>query len=83
MEEISLPLSKLVDEIFAKLKEKMESATMASVKSAVVSVGQRVSYGVPNADADVLEDDTESCLWCWEVTESFRCLFRLCCCYWC
>uniref|UniRef100_A0A1J3J1U8 Chromatin assembly factor 1 subunit FAS1 n=1 Tax=Noccaea caerulescens TaxID=107243 RepID=A0A1J3J1U8_NOCCA len=69
MEEISLPLSKLVDEIFAKLKEKMESATMASVKSAVVSVGQRVSYGVPNADADVLEDDTESCLWCWETRE--------------
>lgn len=67
MEEMSVPLSKLVDEIFVKLKEKMETVTIAAVKSAVVSVGQRVSYGVPNADADVLEDDTESCLWCWEV----------------
>ncbi|CAH2065585.1 unnamed protein product [Thlaspi arvense] len=69
MEEMSLPLSKLVDEIFSKLKESNESVTMASVKSAVVSVGQRVSYGVPNADADVLEDDTESCLWCWETRD--------------
>ncbi|ESQ28840.1 hypothetical protein EUTSA_v10018127mg [Eutrema salsugineum] len=69
MEEMSLPLSKLVDEIFSRLTEKMESVTMASVKSAIVSVGQRVSYGVPNADADVLEDDTESCLWCWETRD--------------
>lgn len=67
MEEMSLPLSKLVDEIFLRLKEKIESVTLVAVKSAVVSVGQRVSYGVLNADADVLEDDTESCLWCWEV----------------
>lgn len=67
MEEMSLPLSKLVDEIFMKLKEKMETLTIAAVKSAVVSVGQRLSYGVPNPDADLLEDDTESYLWCWEV----------------
>lgn len=67
MEEMSLPLSKLVDEIYSKLKEKIETVTMVAVKSAVVSVGQRVSYGVINANADVLEDDTESCLWCWEV----------------
>ncbi|CAG7903868.1 unnamed protein product [Brassica rapa] len=69
MEETSLPLSKLVDEIFSKLKEKIGSVTMASVKTAVVSVGQRVSYGVPNADADVLEDENESCLWCWETRD--------------
>ncbi|KAL1223110.1 Chromatin assembly factor 1 subunit FAS1 [Cardamine amara subsp. amara] len=69
MEEMSLPLSKLVDEIFSKLKEKIETVTMVAVKSAVVSVGQRVSYGVINADADVLEDDTESCLWCWETRD--------------
>jgi len=67
MEEMSLPLSKLVDEIYLNLKEKIESVTMVAVKSAVVSVGQRVSYGVLNVDADVLEDDSESCLWCWEV----------------
>ncbi|KFK40993.1 hypothetical protein AALP_AA2G071600 [Arabis alpina] len=69
MEEMSLPLSKLVDEIFLKLKEKMETVTIAAVKSAVVSVGQRVSYGVPNADADVLEDDSQSSLWCWETRD--------------
>ncbi|VVA94680.1 unnamed protein product [Arabis nemorensis] len=69
MEEMSLPLSKLVDEIFMKLKEKMETLTIAAVKSAVVSVGQRLSYGVPNPDADLLEDDTESCLWCWETRD--------------
>lgn len=77
MEETSLPLSKLVDEIFSKLKEKIGSVTMASVKTAVVSVGQRVSYGVPNADADVLEDENESCLWCWEVVTTFIFLFLL------
>ncbi|CAH8387853.1 unnamed protein product [Eruca vesicaria subsp. sativa] len=69
MEETRLPLSKLVDEIFSKLREKIESVTMASVKTAVVSVGQRVSYGVTSADADVLEDDSESCLWCWETRD--------------
>ncbi|KAK3441270.1 hypothetical protein EUGRSUZ_B01457 [Eucalyptus grandis] len=26
-------------------------------------------YGVPNPDADVLEDDTPSSLWCWETRE--------------
>nr|BAU36825.1 chromatin assembly factor-1 (CAF-1) p150 subunit [Rorippa aquatica] len=69
MEEMILPLSKLVDEIYTKLKEKIETVTMVAVKSAVVSVGQRVSYGLINADADVLEDDTESCLWCWETRD--------------
>ncbi|CAN8238199.1 unnamed protein product [Cochlearia groenlandica] len=70
MEEKSLPLTNLVDEIFTKVKEKMENVTVASsVKSAVVSVGQRVSYGVPNADADVLEDDNVSSLWCWETRD--------------
>ncbi|XP_010470416.1 PREDICTED: chromatin assembly factor 1 subunit FAS1-like [Camelina sativa] len=69
MEEMSLPLSKLVDEIYLILKEKVESVTLVAVKSAVVSVGQRVSYGLPNADADVLEDDSESCLWCWETRD--------------
>lgn len=81
MEETSLPLSKLVDEIFSKLKEKIGSVTMASVKTAVVSVGQRVSYGVPNADADVLEDEDESCLWCWEVTQCLIQFSSLCVCF--
>ncbi|XP_010551385.1 PREDICTED: chromatin assembly factor 1 subunit FAS1-like [Tarenaya hassleriana] len=69
MEEKNSPLSKLVDEIYTKGKGKMETLSAAAVKSAVVSVGQRVMYGVPNADADVLEDETESCLWCWETRD--------------
>lgn len=28
-----------------------------------------MTYGVPNADADVLEDHAEPCLWCWEVRD--------------
>lgn len=73
MEERELPLSKLVDEIYNEVKEKKlndgvwESLTVAAVKSSVLFVGQRVMYGVPNAHADVLEDQSHSCLWCWEV----------------
>ncbi|MCL7029591.1 hypothetical protein MKW94_027957, partial [Papaver nudicaule] len=32
-------------------------------------VGQRVMYGIGNADADVLEDDSDKCLWCWETRD--------------
>lgn len=78
MEESDLPLSKLVEMIYRKLagerlKENV-SVTVAVVKSAVLFVGQRVMYGVPNVDADVLEDDNQSCLWCWEVIAF--CAFR-------
>lgn len=70
MEESELPLSRLVDEIYNKLKGStlvVESVTCASVKSSVLSVGQRMAYGVLNSEADVLEDHSESCFWCWEV----------------
>ncbi|CAK9142763.1 unnamed protein product [Ilex paraguariensis] len=78
LEESTLPLSKLVDAIYGKLKEREGngggiggnvSFTLASVKSYVLLIGQRSFYGMPNADADVLEDDTESCLWCWETRD--------------
>ncbi|KAK3199055.1 hypothetical protein Dsin_022470 [Dipteronia sinensis] len=70
MEESDLPLSRLVDEIHAKLKEKVEmGASVGAVKSAVLFVGQRVMYGIPNLDADVLEDQNEDCLWCWETRD--------------
>ena len=65
MEESELSLSKLVEEIYEKVKG--SGVTVASVKSSVLFVGQRVMYGVPNAEADVLEDESEACLWCWEV----------------
>ncbi|XP_021636875.2 chromatin assembly factor 1 subunit FAS1 isoform X2 [Hevea brasiliensis] len=73
MEESDLPLSKLVDVIYRKLVgERLKdnvSVTVAVVKSAVLFVGQRVMYGVPNVDADVLEDETQACLWCWETRD--------------
>ncbi|KAL2941401.1 Chromatin assembly factor 1 subunit FAS1 [Bienertia sinuspersici] len=61
--------SKLVAEIYEKVKERNDGVTIASVKKSVLYVGQRIAYGVPNADADVLEDETESCLWCWEIID--------------
>lgn len=71
LEESCLPLSKLVDQIYEKVKNNVEGGcggfTLASVKSCVLLIGQRSFYGVPNPDADLLEDDDESCLWCWEV----------------
>lgn len=69
IEESSLPFSKLAEEVYEKLKarEGNQGITLASVRSAVLFVGQRMMYGIPNADADVLEDESESCLWCWEV----------------
>nr|XP_043618513.1 chromatin assembly factor 1 subunit FAS1 [Erigeron canadensis] len=69
LEESNLPLSKLVESIFDKVKEKNGEMTVASVKSSVILVGQRCFYGVQNLNADVLEDDSPSCLWCWETRD--------------
>ncbi|XP_004492868.1 chromatin assembly factor 1 subunit FAS1 [Cicer arietinum] len=77
MEESELPLSKLVDEIHGKLNSELanggivlaESFNSALVKSSVLFIGQRMMYGVPNADADILEDHSDSCLWCWETRD--------------
>ncbi|OVA05147.1 Chromatin assembly factor 1 subunit A [Macleaya cordata] len=68
LEESDLPFSKLVEEIYEKLKNK-EGITLASVRSTVLLVGQRSMYGIANADADVLEDDSDECLWCWETRD--------------
>ncbi|CAK8542543.1 unnamed protein product [Lathyrus sativus] len=77
MEESELPLSKLVDEIHGRLNSEVanggvvlaESFNSALVKSSLLCVGQRMIYGVPNADADILEDHSDSCLWCWETRD--------------
>lgn len=69
LEESSLSLSKLVDVIFEKVSGSECSSSKVSVKSAVILVGQRVLYGIPNADVDVLEDESESALWCWETRD--------------
>lgn len=76
LEERSLSFSKLVEEIYDKLKGR-EGITLASVRSTVLFVGQRVMYGISSADADVLEDESESCLWCWEVMMLLLLLFSL------
>lgn len=79
MEESSLSLSKLVDVISDKISGSECSCSKVSVKSAVILVGQRMLYGIPDADVDVLEDESESALWCWEVKVSifviWVCLF--------
>ncbi|CAN1162616.1 Chromatin assembly factor 1 subunit FAS1 [Linum perenne] len=87
IEESQLPLGKLIEELkirleTARLKNETTS-TAAAVKSAVLFVGQRSPYGVPNLDADVLEDETPSCLWCWEtrdlklIPKSLRCALKV------
>ncbi|XP_068664781.1 chromatin assembly factor 1 subunit FAS1-like [Aristolochia californica] len=68
LEESSLPFSTLVEEIYEKMKT-TEGATLASLRSSVLFVGQRSMYGIANADADVLEDNSVSCLWCWETRD--------------
>ncbi|KAH6757519.1 hypothetical protein C2S52_023387 [Perilla frutescens var. hirtella] len=72
MEESDLPLSKLVDEIFEKVNYRTgngDGFSKASVKSAVLIIGQRMCYGVVSPDADVLEDEAERALWCWETRD--------------
>ncbi|XP_051121861.1 chromatin assembly factor 1 subunit FAS1 [Andrographis paniculata] len=72
MEERSLPLSNLVDEIFDGLKSKSgngDCVSKAIVKSSVLKIGQRLCYGMTSADADILEDEAEHALWCWETRD--------------
>uniref|UniRef100_J3L6P6 Chromatin assembly factor 1 subunit FSM n=1 Tax=Oryza brachyantha TaxID=4533 RepID=J3L6P6_ORYBR len=68
LEESNLGLSKLVEEICEKLKG-MEGVSAASVRSSVLLIGQRMMYGQSSPDADVLEDESEMALWCWEVRD--------------
>ncbi|CAI9090805.1 OLC1v1025661C3 [Oldenlandia corymbosa var. corymbosa] len=75
MEESGLPLNKLVAEIFEKLKgngsggDGVGISSLIGVQNRVLSIGQRVSYGITSADANILEDDSESALWCWETKD--------------
>ncbi|XP_017977661.1 PREDICTED: chromatin assembly factor 1 subunit FAS1 isoform X1 [Theobroma cacao] len=69
MEESDLPLSRLVEAIHEKVKDSMGNVSLAAVKSAVLFVGQRVKYGLGSEDADILEDDANSSLWCWETRD--------------
>ncbi|KAH9622774.1 hypothetical protein KSS87_007370 [Heliosperma pusillum] len=73
MEEKRCSYSKLAGEIYEKLKERNDSVSVsisiANVRASLLYVGQRIAYGVHNADVDVLEDESESCLWCWETRD--------------
>ncbi|KAK8477423.1 hypothetical protein V6N13_042800 [Hibiscus sabdariffa] len=69
IEESDLPLLTLVETIHEKVKDRMENVSVAAVKSAVLFVGQRVKYGLGSEDADVLEDNSQSSLWCWETRD--------------
>ena len=68
-----LPFSKLVTEIYGKLgtsaaePESSFSMTLCTLRGSILSIGERIMFGILNPDADVLEDDSERCLWCWEV----------------
>lgn len=68
LEESSLGLTRLVDEIYQQLKG-LEGVSVASVRSSVLLAGQRMMYGNSSLDADVLEDESESALWCWEIRD--------------
>ncbi|KAL8517883.1 hypothetical protein ACS0TY_009265 [Phlomoides rotata] len=68
MEESDLPLSKLVDEIYEKVGNG-DGVSKAKVKNIVLTIGSRSCYGVKSEDADVLEDEDESSLWCWETRD--------------
>ncbi|CAO1944071.1 unnamed protein product [Urochloa humidicola] len=68
IEESSLGLTKLVDEIYEKMKG-LDGVSTALVRSSVLLVGQRMMYGKSSPDADVLEDESESALWCWEIRD--------------
>lgn len=74
LEESNLSFSKLVEEIYVKLKGR-EGITLASVKTSILYVGQRMIYGISKNEADVLEDTSDSCLWCWEVIFTSKNLF--------
>ncbi|KAG8078738.1 hypothetical protein GUJ93_ZPchr0007g4278 [Zizania palustris] len=68
LEESNLGLSKLVEEIYEKLKG-TEGVSVVSIRSSVLLIGQRMMYGQSSPDADVLEDESEVALWCWEVRD--------------
>ncbi|KAL5199614.1 hypothetical protein ABZP36_020817 [Zizania latifolia] len=64
--ESDLGLSKLVEEIYDKLKG-TEGVSVSSVRSSVLLIGQRMMYRQSSLDADVWEDESDAALWCWEV----------------
>lgn len=68
LEESSLPYAKLVDEIYERM-ELHDGGTEFSVSSSVLKIGERFSYGISDMSGNVLADESESSLWCWEFED--------------
>ena len=66
LEESSLSCAKLTDEIYKRMKLQ-DGVTKSSVRTSVLNIGRRSSYGISAMDVDDLEDESDSSLWCWEV----------------
>ncbi|XP_076903958.1 chromatin assembly factor 1 subunit FAS1-like [Bidens hawaiensis] len=69
MEESRMSLSKLVESVYEAVKGSDGSVSLVAVKSSLILIGQRVCYGVRDPNADVLEDESGACLWCWETRD--------------
>ncbi|MQL95352.1 hypothetical protein Taro_028017 [Colocasia esculenta] len=68
LEGSTLPFSMLADEIYDKLKAR-EGIALASVQRDLHFIGCRLNYGVDSGNPNLLEDQSESSLWCWEVRD--------------
>ncbi|CAD6226067.1 unnamed protein product [Miscanthus lutarioriparius] len=66
LEESSLSCAKLTDEIYKRMKLQ-DGVTESSVRTSVLNIGRRSSYGISAMDVDDLEDESDSSLWCWEM----------------
>jgi chromatin assembly factor 1 subunit A len=66
LEESSLSCAKLTDEIYKRMKLQ-DGVTESSVRTSVLNIGKRSSFGISAMDVDDLEDESDSSLWCWEV----------------
>ncbi|CAN6213720.1 unnamed protein product [Urochloa humidicola] len=68
LEESSLPCAKLTDKIYRSMKLQ-DGVTESSVRKSVLNIGRRSLYGICAKDVDELEDESDSCLWCWETRD--------------
>ncbi|CAA7400388.1 unnamed protein product [Spirodela intermedia] len=68
LEGSHLPFSKLSCEIYEKVKES-DGVSLGSVQRDLHFIGSRLNYGIDNGNPNLLEDLSESCLWCWEVRD--------------
>ncbi|XP_020396779.1 chromatin assembly factor 1 subunit FSM isoform X3 [Zea mays] len=68
LEESSLSCAKLTDGIYKRMKLQY-GVTESSVRTSVLNIGRRSSYGISAMDVNGLEDESDSSLWCWETED--------------